>query len=155
MHEMPRPGVQHALLHKLVGEWEGKEELSPSPWGPGGEAVGRYSGRLDLDGFFVIQDYVEEKDGRVVFRGHGVFGWDATDQTYTWYWVDSMGGAPAAPSRGTWNGDTLIFQSHSPQGQGRYTYRFEGDRTYHFKLENSFDGGQTFTQLMQGTYNRR
>src|SRR5215831_3482400 len=100
MHEMPKPTDEHLRLQKLVGEWEGTETLSPSPWGPGGKATGRSSIRSDLDGFFVIQDYVEEKDGRVVFRGHGVFGWDAGDKKYIWYWVDSMGSVPAAPSRG-------------------------------------------------------
>jgi hypothetical protein len=84
-----------------------------------------------------------------------VFGWDAADKKYTWYWVDSMGGAPAAPSRGTWEGDTLTFESSSPHGRGRYTYRFEGDRTYHFRLENSFGGGKSFSLLMEGTYQRK
>jgi hypothetical protein len=155
MQEMPKPTEQHMKLTRLVGEWEGKEKLSPSPWGPGGEATGRYTGRLDLEGFFVIQDYVEEKDGRIVFRGHGIFGWDAKDQKYTWYWVDSMGQVPAAPSRGEWNGDTLIFESSSAQGRGRYTYRFEGDDAYTFRLENSFDGGKTYNLLMEGSYRRK
>ena len=62
MDGMPKPTKQHLKLKRFVGQWEGKEKLSPSPWGPGGEATGRYTGRLDLEGFFVIQDYVEEKD---------------------------------------------------------------------------------------------
>ena len=40
-------------------------------------------------------------------------------------------------------------------GKGRYTYRFEGDHTYHFKLENSFDGGKSYAQLMEGTYHKK
>jgi hypothetical protein len=153
--QMPKPGEQHLMLKKLEGKWEGKEKLSPSPWGPGGEAVGKYTGRMDVDGFFLVQDYVEEKEGKVVFRGHGIFGWDAGDKKFTWYWVDSMGQPPAAASRGDWKGDTLTFESSSAHGKGRYTFRFEGDRTYHFRLENSFDGGKTFTQLMEGTYHRK
>ncbi|HET6283454.1 MAG TPA: DUF1579 family protein [Polyangia bacterium] len=155
MSEMPKPTEAHQKLKRLAGVWEGKEMLSPSPWGPGGEATGKYTGRIDLDGFFLIQDYVEEKDGKVAFRGHGIFGWDPGDQKFTWYWVDSMGGVPSAPSRGEWNGDTLTFESSSPQGKGRYTYRFEGDSAYNFRLENSFDGGKTFTLLMEGTYHRK
>ena len=100
MDGMPKPTQQHLKLKRFVGQWEGKEKLSPSPWGPGGEATGRYTGRLDLEGFFVIQDHVEEKDGKIVFRGHGIFGWDSNDKKYTWYWVDSMGQVPAIPSRG-------------------------------------------------------
>jgi hypothetical protein len=153
--EMPKPSEEHRRLHVLAGEWVGEETLSPSPWGPGGAAVGRSSIRVDLDGFYVIQDYVEEKEGKVVFRGHGVFGYDAQAKEYCWFWLDSMGFFPAAPSRGRWEGDTLTFFSHSPQGQGRYTYRFQGDSGYHFKLENSFDGGKTFTQLMEGSYRKK
>ena len=155
MNGMPKPSDEHLKLHRLAGQWEGKEILSPSPWGPGGEALGRYQGRVDLEGFFVIQDYVEEKEGKIVFRGHGIFGFDATDKKYTWYWVDSMGSVPAQPSRGEWIGDTLTFESTFPQGRGRYTYRFEGADTYHFRLENSFDGGQSWTKLMEGTYHRK
>ncbi len=47
--------------------------------------------RREVDGFFLVQDYVEEKDGRIVYRGHGVFGFDPDAKAYTWYWVDSMG----------------------------------------------------------------
>lgn len=153
--EMPKATEQHRRLHALVGEWIGEETLSPSPWGPGGPAVGKTTCRLDLDGFYVIQDYVEEKDGKVVFRGHGIFGYDAQSSEYCWYWIDSMGFVPAAPSRGRWDGDTLTFHSASPQGQGRYTYRFAADGSYHFKIENSFDGGKSFVQLMEGTYRKK
>jgi hypothetical protein len=144
---MPRPGDEHTKLHRLAGDWEGEEQ--------GGTAIGRSTIRIAVDGFFLVQDYVEEKDGRTVFRGHGIFGWDAKDRVYTWYWVDSMGQVPAAPSRGRWEGDTLTFESSSPpNGRGRYTYRFEGPSTYHFKLESSFDGGSTYLTLMEGTYRK-
>jgi len=50
MHEMPRPNENHKKLHALAGNWEGAEDLSPSPWGPGGKAVGKMSYKVDLDG---------------------------------------------------------------------------------------------------------
>jgi hypothetical protein len=153
--EMPKPTAAHRRLHVLAGEWVGEETISPSPWGPAGSAVGRSICRIDLDGFYVIQDYVQEKDGRVVFAGHGIFGFDPTSSDYGWYWIDSMGAFPAAPSHGRWEGETLTFHSKSPQGQGRYVYRFEGDRTYHFRVENSFDSGKTFAPFMEGTYRKK
>ena len=151
---MPQPTDEHKKLYILAGEWEGDENIAPSPWGPGGPARGFSSIHVAVDGFFVVQDYVEVKDGRTVFRGHGIYGWDAAQQTYTWYWCDSMGQVPPQPSRGRWQGDTLVFQSSSPQAQGRYTYRFEGEAIYHFKLENSFDGGDTWLTFMDGTYKK-
>lgn len=154
MHGMPKPTEGHQKLSRLVGSWIGEETLEPSPWGPGGPAVGRMNSTPALDGFFVVGDYVEEKDGKVVFRGHSVFGWDEKAQDVTWYWFDSMGQTPPAPSRGKWDGDTLILRSVHPQGEGRYTYRFEGKDRYFFRIENSFDGGKTFQKMMEGTYRR-
>jgi len=154
MSEMPKPNENHKKLHRLAGNWVGEEKLEPSPWGPGGAAVGKVRGEVALDGFYVIYDYLEEKDGRVVFRGHSVFGWDEAAKQVSWYWFDSMGVPPPAPSRGAWDGDTLVLRSKTPQGEGRYTYRFNGADKYDFRIENSFDGGKTWTKLMDGSYRR-
>ena len=153
--EMPQPSDGHRKLEMLVGDWEGPEVLSPSPWGPGGPAVGKMKVRLDVDGFFVIQDYFEEKDGRAVFRGHGVFGYDAQADTYAWFWFDSMGFVPVGPARGKWVGDTLLLETKTEKGWGKYTHRFAPDGAYTFSIENSFDGGTTWNKVMSGTYRRQ
>src|SRR6185436_12826252 len=152
---MPKPDEHHAKLHRLAGTWTGEEKMNPSPWGPGGTAVGRYQCRMDVDGFFLIQDYVQQKDGQPNYRGHGIFGWDGERKTFTWYWVDSMGQVPAAPSRGQWNGDTLVFE-HEPMGErrGRYTFQLSGDTTLLFRIENSQDGGQSWQTFMEGRYRK-
>jgi hypothetical protein len=152
--EMPKLTDEHHRLHAFVGEWVGEEQLSPSPWGPGGPAVGRSVCRLALDGFHVLQDYVEEKDGKTTFKGHGVFGYDTETREFCWYWFDSMGFVPDGPARGKWEGDTMTLIKVTPRGHGRYVYRWTDERTYHFSIENSFDGGKTFTRLMEGTYRR-
>jgi hypothetical protein len=155
MDGMPRPDANHARLHRLVGAWTGEEKMNPSPWGPGGTALGRYHCRVDVDGFFVLQDYVQEKDGNPTYRGHGIFGWDAERKTFIWYWVDSMGSVPAAPSRGQWNGDSLIFE-HEPMGdrRGRYTFEFSGETLLIFRIENSQDGGKSWQTFMEGKYRK-
>jgi hypothetical protein len=154
MRDMPKPNENHRKLHRFAGKWIGEEKLEPSPWGPGGPAVGRNETTVALDGLFVISDYVEETGGTVSFRGHSVYGWDERAENVTWYWFDSMGESPAAPARGTWDGDTLVLRSSHPGGEGRYTYRFEGNDRYTFRLENSFDGGKTWVKFMEGTYRR-
>jgi hypothetical protein len=53
--------------------------------------------RVDVDGFFVLQDYVQEKDGKINYRGHGIFGWDDQQKNVIWYWVDPMGFVPPPP----------------------------------------------------------
>jgi hypothetical protein len=139
----------------MSGSWVGEEQLSPSPFGPGGPATGRFNMRVDVDGLFLIQDYAEEKEGKTVFRGHGMVGWDEQQKSYVWYWVDSMGTTPASPSRGHWQGDALVFE-HSPVGdqRARYTYTLAGDSALGFRIESSHDAGRTWTKLIEGHYHR-
>lgn len=95
MH-MPQPSTAHEQLLRLVGEWSGAETVSPSPFDPtGGPALGTVQNRSALDGFAVIQDYVQERGRQVSFRGHGVFTHDGSQDRYRLDWTDSMGGMPA------------------------------------------------------------
>jgi hypothetical protein len=152
-HGMPRPTDEHRKLSVLAGAWSGLEKLYPSPWGPGGQATGRLAARMAVDGFYLVQDYEEEKDGRVVFRGHAVLGYDPQDQSYVWYWFDSMGDAPSKPARGKWQGDTLTFLQESTGQRSRYTYRFESDTRYSFKMEGSRDG-VSWQPFLEASYTR-
>lgn len=152
--DMPKPGPEHARLAALVGSWEGEEQLQPSPWGPGGTATGRGVYRSVTDGMAIVQDYEEEKDGAIVFRGHGVFTIDPANGDVLWWWFDSMGFPPDGPARGRWDGDTLILNKSTPRGDGRYRYRLNGDR-YEFSIENRFPEQEDFCLFMQGSYERR
>lgn len=154
---MPMPTLtpQHRrLVQAMQGDWSGDELLHPSPWDPvGGRAFGRLQARAVLDGFFVTSDYVEERDGRVIYRGHGVYGWDDERQRYTMYWFDNAGSGPAAPALGTWDGDVLAFAQVSPQGHGRYVYTFEAEGRYRFRIDGSQDGAH-WTAFMEARYMR-
>lgn len=155
MPGMSRIDEHHRRLHQLAGTWIGEETLSPSPNGPGGTAVGRFTMYTSVDGFFVLQDYLEEKDERVVYRGHGIFGWDEVHKAYAWYWVDSSGAVPASPSRGQWRNDTLVFDSAAAgDRRGRYTYSFTAPDAFRFQIESSYDAGKTWEKVMQGSYKR-
>lgn len=153
MH-MPKPTEAHQRLAALAGEWAGDEVLHPSAWAPEPRrAVGRSSNRMAVDGFFLINDYAEERDGEVVFRGHGVYGWDAKRERYTMHWFDSMG-VPPHETLGTWEGNTLTFENQSPMGHSRYTYVIEGDDSYRFTIDSSKDG-ESWTPMMEGHYRRQ
>jgi hypothetical protein len=96
--EMPKPTTHHGKLEKLAGTWVGEEKMNPSPWDPkGGAARGVMEARMDLDGFYLVGDYRQERDGKVTYRGHGVYGYDAKKGDYTMYWFDAMGWTQAAP----------------------------------------------------------
>ena len=155
MDGMPQPNDNHRKLARLAGTWKGEEKMRFSPAGPDGVAIGTSVTRIDIDGLFAIQEYVQEMNGKTVYRGHGIFGWDDVQKNFTWYWVDSMGSVPMGPSRGQWDGDTLTLE-HPPMGdkRGRYTFGFPDENTQTFTIENSQDGGKTWHKFLDGTYKR-
>ncbi len=107
---MPRTGEAHRKLQALIGCWSGQEQLHPSPWDPaGGPAQCEVENRLALDGFAVIHDYTQRRDGRVNFQGHGVFRYDANEDVYQLHWFDSLGQAPST-FRGTFEESRLRLQ---------------------------------------------
>ena len=153
--EMQKLQEEHKKLQSLAGTWTGEEKLHPSPWDPkGGQATGRVQSRLDLDGFFLISDYVEERGGKVSYRGHGVFGYDPAEKAYIMYWFDSMGCSAPSPARGKWQGNRLVFEQRAPMGHSRYTYNFEGEGRYAFLMEHSEDG-KKWAPFMEGKYTRK
>jgi hypothetical protein len=127
--------------------------MHPSPWDPtGGVAIGRVRNVSALDGFVVVQDYEQERDGQVTFRGHGVFWWDSTAQTYVLHWFDSMG-QPPNEFRGAFEGDVLTLVSHTSLGQARATWDYsQPGRCVHL-FEVSGDGVQ-WQPFMEGSYTR-
>jgi hypothetical protein len=152
---MPQITAAHKKLEALAGSWVGEETLYPSPWLPeGGTANAKVESRLDLDGFFLLTNYEEAREGRVTYRGHGVYGWDEGRQEYSMFWFDSMGGpGPSAPAWGTWNGDTLEFRHATPHGPTRYVYVFDRPNSYRFRIENSQDG-TNWKPFMEARYTR-
>ncbi|MFQ5411817.1 MAG: DUF1579 family protein [Phycisphaerae bacterium] len=149
MSEMPRPTEAHRQLEKLAGTWSGEEKLSPSPWDPkGGTATGRVENRSALDGFVVVQDYVQEREGAVSFRGHGVFSHDG--EGYVLHWWDTMG-VPPNVFRGQFEGDTLTMTCNDSQGQSRVVCTVPDSEHYTFRMDVSQDGKEWYT-FMEGTY---
>jgi hypothetical protein len=151
--EMPKVGPEHARLLAFVGEWEGDEQLEPSPWGPGGVAFGRMSFRSDLHGFAVIQDYIEQKDSIITFRGHGVLTVDPETKDILWYFFDSFGFPPDGPARGRFEGGVLTLDRVTPRGAARYVYRITAD-SCEFTIENKFQNDADFKRFMHGKYTR-
>lgn len=150
---MPRPTDQHRKLEALTGRWEGEEVLHPSPWAPERRsAVGKFHMRMGVDGMFLISDYEESRDGEVMFRGHGVYGWDARAERYTMHWFDSMGMSPNQ-TLGVWEGDTLTFAAQGEHGHARYVYTVMGPDRMGFRIESSRDG-EEWSHIMEGEYAR-
>jgi len=153
--EMPRPQAEHEKLKALAGSFTGEETMHPSPWDPqGGTATATTESRMDMDGFYLVTNYVQSRGGQVTYRGHGVFGYDAREKCYLMWWFDSMGITSASPAKGKWEGDTLMFEHKTPMGHARYTYTLKSGGTYTFGIANSQDGKQ-WANFMDGTYKRK
>lgn len=151
--ESPRPDpAQLALLHRLAGAWSGPERNADAA-GATADSVGHGHYRIALDGGALIHDYRQDRDGKTVFRGHGVFLVEPGSDQVLWWWFDSLG-YPAAPARGRWHGDCLHFDQVTPRGESRYRYELDGER-HRFVIENRFPGETDFAEFMRGDYTRQ
>ena len=152
--EMPKPTKEHRRLAELAGRFTGRETMHPSPWDPaGGPATATVDARVALDGFALISDYAQSRNGKVTFTGHGIITWDAVQKTYLMYFFDCMGFPPRAPARGQWEGDTLTFLEENAMGNSRHRYHVTGDGKYDYTLEMSLDGTNWRT-FLEGSYGR-
>ncbi len=149
---MPTAGPEITKLAELmVGTWRGEEKLYPSEWDPvGGPAFATWTVRSDLDGFAVIVDYVEERDGKVVYRGHGIHAWDGGGSTFVNYWFDNVGIAQQKPTRGILEGNRYSYVSDEGT---RMTYAWAND-SMSFTIEKSADNGVTWKPMHEGRYTR-
>ncbi len=140
--EMPQPTEGHRKLEKLAGKWEGEEIMYPSPFDPqGGKAIGRVNARMALNGLALINDYEQERDGRIGFTGHGVFTYDAKEEAYTLVWFDCMG-APPETFKGKFEGGVFTLAHGGPGMHVRVTYDVSEPDCLKRSLEISPDGKQ-------------
>jgi hypothetical protein len=85
----PSPLEEHRRLAAFAGEWSGEEMVQPSRWTAGGPATSHVVARIDLNGFYLIQDTRQTRDGKEAFATHGVFTYDREDRLYKLFWHDS------------------------------------------------------------------
>jgi hypothetical protein len=146
--EKPQLTDEHRKLERLSGDWVGEETIS---WTKAGKGTGTFSTRVALDGFFLVTDYVEESEGKVLLRGHGVFGWDSKERAYTFHWFDTFGSPPNRAGRGQWNGNALTFE-HST---GRTTFQLDAPGALTFRVEMPLAENQGWQTAVEGKYRRR
>ena len=72
----PTPLEEHRKLKVFAGEWAGEEMVHPSRWTSGGPATSQVAARIDLNGFYLIQDTRQMRDGKESFATHAVFTYD-------------------------------------------------------------------------------
>lgn len=140
----------HSTLHRLAGEWEGEERISPSPWDPTGAiAQGWVENRVALDGLVLIQEYEQSRGGTAAFHGHGIFHVDGDEIVLKWW--DNWSATPRE-FRGGVEGEALVLVSRDPKGLARASWRLRAD-AYDYTLEVSADG-VAWSPYMAATYRR-
>ncbi|QAU44305.1 DUF1579 family protein [Bradyrhizobium guangzhouense] len=147
------PLAEHARLAAFAGEWNGEEMVFPSRWTAGGPATSRTVARMDLNGFYLIQDSVQMRDGKQAFATHGLFTYDRDDRTYKLFWYDSLGYTPPSPASGGWVGNTLTLVRGSLRGNARHVYEIIDDVSYSLKIQFSPDA-EGWTDVLTGVYRR-
>ena len=149
----PQPTDEHRKLAALAGEWAGEEMVYPSRWAEGGAAVSHVNARVDLGGFYVLQDYRQMRHGQTIFSGHGVFTFDRDDRLYKMFWHDSLGYFAPAPASGGWKDDTLTLLRGSLRGAARHVFSFPDADTYTLTIQFSPDA-EGWSDVMTGVYRR-
>jgi hypothetical protein len=147
------PLPEHARLAAFAGEWDGEEVVFPSRWTAGGPATSRTVARMDLNGFYLIQDSVQKRGGKQVFATHGIFTFDRDDRTYKLFWYDSLGYTPPSPASGGWVGKTLTLVRGSLRGNARHVYEIIDDNSYSLKIQFSPDA-EGWADVLTGVYRR-
>lgn len=147
------PLAEHARLAAFAGEWNGEEVVFPSRWTAGGPATSRVLARMDLNGFYLIQDSVQMRDGKQSFATHGIFTYDRDDRTYKLFWYDSLGYTPPSPASGGWVGKTLTLVRGSLRGNARHVYEIIDDNSYSLKIQFSPDA-EGWADVLTGVYRR-
>jgi len=147
------PLAEHARLAAFAGEWNGEEVVFPSRWTEGGPATSRTVARMDLNGFYLIQDSVQMRDGKQIFATHGIFTYDRDDRTYKLFWYDSLGYTPPSPASGGWVGKTLTLVRGSLRGNARHVYEIIDDNSYSLKIQFSPDA-EGWADVLTGVYRR-
>jgi Protein of unknown function (DUF1579) len=149
----PKPLEEHRKLAAFAGEWAGEETVYPSRWVEGGPATSRVSARMDLNGFYLIQDTRQTRDGKESFATHGVFTFDREDKLYKLFWHDSLGYFPPAPASGSWKDKTLTLIRGSLRGNARHVYEIVDADTYKLKIQFSPDA-EGWADVLTGVYRR-
>jgi Protein of unknown function (DUF1579) len=129
---------EHRKLAAFAGKWAGEEVVFPSRWTAGGPAQSRVVARIDLNGFYLIQDTHQTRDGKETFATHGVFTYDRDDRTYKLFWHDSLGYYAPAPASGAWVGNV---------------YEVIDNDNYTMKIQFSPDA-EGWADVLTGVYKR-
>src|SRR5260370_41625437 len=149
----PSPQEAHRKLAVFAGEWNGEETVFPSRWNAGRPATSHVVARIDLNGFYLIQDTRQMREGKETFATHGLFTYDREDRLYKLFWHDSLGYYPPSPASGGWTGKTLTLVRGPLRGNARHGYEIIDANSYSMKIQFSPDA-EGWSDVLTGVSRR-
>ena len=156
--DMPRPNEHHQAMSRLAGTWDGEDVMHPTPWEPQGSTTpARSVNRMAVDGFVLLRDYQQMRDGKATFSGHGVHSYDPQEGCHVLHWFDSFGMAPNI-FKGHFSDNILTMISEESGDDAprriRLTYDLATPGKLTSKLEVSLDG-ENWSAFLDGVYSRQ
>jgi hypothetical protein len=113
--EAPKPGPEHEVLKKMVGDWDLTMKFG------GMETKGTVTYKMELGGLWLTSNLESELFG-TKFQGKGLDTYDPTRKKYVGVWVDSMASSPML-MEGTFDKEkkTLTMTGSGPGMDGKPT----------------------------------
>jgi hypothetical protein len=150
--EMAKPGPEHKMLHRFVGDWD----VTVNVGGNASKAAATY--KMEPGGFWLFETFRGDFGG-MKFTGHGTTGYDPLRKSYVATWVDSMSPSLLVmDGHMSKDGKTFTATGSGPGMDGKLTkmktvYQFKGKNSFSFTLYTVADGKDT--EMMAMTYHRK
>lgn len=149
---MPEPTEGHKALEMFVGHWMGQGQMAPGPYGPGGPAQWKEECSWFGDTQFHVVCHSKGEGPIGPIRGLGIMGYDAANDVYKHYGIDSTGWM--GDSKGRREGDTWTFEGQEVlEGKtyyNRYSVTMESPSKVSFSWSMSEDG-ESWAEMMTGS----
>lgn len=151
----PRPGPEVKKLEYFVGRWTSTGEMKPGPMGPGG--VMRVSNTCEwFQGGFHVVCRSQGTTPAGPTQGLGIISYNPERKHYSYYSIDNSG-MPPDPVRGSFSGDTWLWEGEGTMGgqqiKGRYTMKVVSPDEYSWTWEMQM-AGQPWTTVATGSDKR-
>jgi len=146
----PKPGPEHQKLARFVGKWNGKGEMKPGPFGPGGPMTWTEECEW-FSGNFSVVCKSEGNGPTGAMKGLGVMGYNPEEKSYTYYGLDNSGWQDH--SKGSVKDKVWTYTSTSMMGGKTFHSRMliteVSDTKQTFTWDMSEDG-KTWNTMMTG-----
>jgi hypothetical protein len=155
----PQPGAEHKKLEAFAGEWTYEGEASESPFGPAGKFVGKQSGNLVLNGFFMLSEWEDTAiDSGFVAKGIILLGYDAKAKSYSDYSIEGDGSVLSGQIKldgRTWTGSGTRTGADGKEYDVKFSLEFSADgKTCAESMEYSIDSGKTWSKFFELTMSK-